>query len=263
MPKPDNQTTKSEMSSSGHVALSIAKVFLKVTSIIILVIALIIVAYFVLATLFNVIDRANFEIYLKDKYSEDFKIETMRVNGAMIGDPGQLIGVAYPVDNKNLVFEVFKNRKKGVYSDEYSGAVWSEEERPVVTSFLKTIYGERDMPNFALNTRLYANVANPIYGKVPNINIAMDKYKDIFVYEITIKLSINNKHSQGEIENHLTKIKQIADFVISKNIASPGVRYAINIKDHNEGYLCDLYKDQFSSLDSIDSCLKYNNRRVW
>lgn len=225
--------------------------------------ALISVALFYIARGTMTADETNMEKYLQDKYGQEFKVTDIKSNAVGIGIPGQLIGKAYPVNDSDLVFEVGKSRATGIYFDGYSGAVWSQEERPRVESFLKTVYGA-EVPDFDLSTHIpTAEAPDPIRGAVPSINDAMARYKDNFLYSVTIKLTADHELSQNEMENHTTNIKKVIDFLLQKNVSYPMIRYAINIKDQNVGYLCNLSQNKLTDTHSVDTCLKKINGKAW
>lgn len=207
-------------------------------------------------------EKTGMERYLQDKYSQEFKVTDVKSNAVGIGVPGQLIGKAYPVSNNGLVFEVGKSRATGAYFDGYSGAVWAQEERPRVESFLKTVYGA-EVPDFDLSTHIpTAEAPDPIRGKVPNIDDAMAHYKDNFFYSLTIKLTTDHELSQGEIEDHTIRMKEAIKFLLQKNVSYPMIRYAINIEGQDAGYLCNLSQNKLTDTGSIDACLKKINGKA-
>lgn len=208
-------------------------------------------------------ERMGMERYLQEKYGQEFKVSDIKSNAVGIGIPGQLIGKAYPVGDSGLVFEVGKSRATGAYFDGYSGAVWAQEERPHVESFLKTVYGA-NVPDFDLTTHIpTAEAPDPIKGKVPSIDTAMARYKDNFYYSVTLKLATSHDLSQSEVQDHTAKIKQIVDFVLAKHISSPAVRYAINVENQNRGYLCNLFQNELTDQSKISNCLTEVRRKAW
>jgi len=208
-------------------------------------------------------EKTGMERYLQDKYSQEFKVTDVKSNAVGIGIPGQVVGKAYPVNDSGLVFEVGKSRATGVYFDGYSGAVWAQEERPRVESFLKTVYGT-EVPDFDLSAHIpTAEEPDPIRGKVPDINSALAQYGDNFSYSIGIKTVAHSELSQSELEDNITKLEKVVDFVLAKKVSSPAVRYAINIEDQNAGYLCNLFQNQLADKSMVNSCLKKVNRKAW
>jgi hypothetical protein len=208
-------------------------------------------------------DKTGMERYLRDKYGQEFKVTDVKSNAVGIGVPGQLIGKAYPVNDSGLVFEVGKSRATGAYFDGYSGAVWAQEERPHVESFLKTIYGAQ-VPDFDLSTHIpTAEAPDPIRGKVPNFSDALRQYGDNFSYSIGIKTTTHSELSQSELVDNTAKLEKIVDFVLAKKVSSPTVRYAINIKNKNAGYLCNLDRDQLTDEAKITNCLNEIHRKAW
>ena len=208
-------------------------------------------------------DKAGMERYLQDKYGQEFEVTDVKSSAVGIGVPGQLIGKVYPVNDRSLVFEVGKSRATDAYFDGYSGAVWAQEERPHVESFLETIYGAQ-VPDFDLTVHIpTAEEPDPIRGAVPSISDAMARYKDNFYYSVTVKLTTNHNLSQNEIQDHTARIKQIIDFVLAKHISSPAVRYAINIEGQNKGYLCNLFQNEITDQSKISSCLTEVRRKAW
>lgn len=208
-------------------------------------------------------EKTGMERYLQNKYDQEFNVTDVKTNAVGIGVPGQLVGKAYPVSDSGLVFEVGKSRATGAYFDGYSGAVWAHEERPRVESFLKTVYGA-EVPDFDLTTHIpTAEGPDPIRGKVPSIEDAIARYKDNFYYSVTVKLTTDHDLSQSEVEDHTKNIKKVIEFLLQKNVSYPAIRYAINIKDQDIGYLCNLSQDKLSDTHSVDTCLKKVNRKAW
>jgi hypothetical protein len=209
-------------------------------------------------------DTGGMGKYLQDKYGQEFKVKYLEDRAVTIGDPGQRVDTAYPVNDSSLTFEVGKDRTTGVYFDGYSGAVWAREERPRVAAFLQTVYGASTTPNFDLTTHIPTPAApDPIKGEVPSINDAMARYKDNFFYSLTVKLTTDHTLSQSEIEDHTAKIKQIVDFVLAKNISSPAVRYAINIEGQDNSYLCNLFQNELTDQNKVNNCLTDNHGKAW
>jgi len=208
-------------------------------------------------------EKTGMERYLKDKYGQDFKVVDIRNRASMIGDPGQLFGTGSPSNNSDLTFEVGKTLKTGIYFDGYSGAVWANEEHPKVEAFLQTLYGS-SVPSFDLTTRILTpNTPDPIKGEVPSINEAMSRYKDSFYYSLTVKLTVDNELSQDEMKDHKEKIKQIVGFVLAKNVSSQAVRYAINVKNKNMSYLCNLSQDGLTDQTKVANCLTEKYGKSW
>jgi hypothetical protein len=208
-------------------------------------------------------DRADLEGYLKDKYGQDFKVADIKNRASMIGDPGQLYGTGSPANNSDLTFEVGKTLKTSIYFDGYSGAVWANEERPRVEAFLQTLYSA-PVPSFDLTTRILTpNTPDPIKGEVPSIDDAISRYRNDFYYSLAVRLTVDDELSQNEMKAHSDKIKQIASFVTAKNVGSQAIRYAINIKNKNAGYLCNLDRDQLTDEAKIANCLNEIHRKAW
>lgn len=209
-------------------------------------------------------DKTGMERYLQDKYSQAFQVTNLKDRSVTIGDPGQRAGTAHPTNDSSLTFEVGKSRKTGVYFDGYDGAVWAREERPRVAVFLQTVYGTSTTPNFDLTTHIPTAAApDPIKGTVPSINDAMTRYKDNFYYSVTVKQTADHALSQSEMKDHTAKIKQVVNFVLAKNISSPAVRYAINIEDRDNSYLCNLFQNELTDQNKIDNCLTEVRGKAW
>ena len=209
-------------------------------------------------------DSANMKKYLEDKYAQKFEVTDIRTRDAGLGIPGLRVGIAHPLKDSDLTFEVGMSQSTGKYFDEYDSAIWEREEKPRVTAFLETIYGSSNIPKFDLIAHIPTSAEpDPIQGRVPSIDEAMSRYGTNFVYDISVKLSTNHDLSEEEIKNHENKIRQLVDFVLAKNISSPGIRYAINVENQNAGYLCNLYKEELSNQSKIEDCLIKKNGKVW
>lgn len=65
-----------------------------------------------------------------------------------------------------------------------------------------------------------------------------------------------------EIDSRTDKIKQIAGYVLVKNVSSPSVRYVINVSGEDVSYLCNLYKDELASQGLISKCLTKRSGKI-
>jgi len=231
---------------------------------IVLIPALLIAGFFV-AVLFGVNnDRSGMEDYLRSKYDKEFTVVDVKTRASSIGHPGQRFGTAFPKDDTALIFEVGKSRTTGVYFDGYDSAVWAREERPKVSAFLSTVYGSTNVPDFEVTALIPTDAApDPIRGVIPNIDDAITRYGDHFRYVIFIKASTDHELSQSDIDGHTEQLRKIIKFVLSKNVSSSMVRYAVDIRGRDESYLCNLSQNQLNDEDEIGNCITKTQGKAW
>lgn len=201
-------------------------------------------------------DGAGMEKYLEDKYGQEFKVTNLKDRAVAPGDPGQRVGIGHPIDDSDLTFEVGKSLTTGTYFDDYSEAVWVKGERPRVALSLQTINNPK-ISNFEVIAHIVTDAApDPIRGKVPDINEAIQQYKNDFFYSLSITSSVDvmNDANKSDIRTLFTKL---AMHVENKGVGHPYLTLRVNVTRENTGYLCSLQEGQFHDIGAVlNSCLE-------
>jgi len=238
----------------------------KIITITIVGVALICVALFFIIGGIMGNDKVDIEQYLEQKYGTEFTVEDLRSSAVGLGMPGQRVGVAHPVSDPSLRFEAGKDRNANSFFDNYVGAVWAKQERPLVAEYLSSIYGALGSPDFVLTVQQDRNTPESEIVKganIPDVEFAKTSLKNNLYYSIEINATADQKLTAEEIDDHNNKLKQIIDFVLSKGVSSPGVRYAINVEGQDVGYLCSPSKDELNNSTIISNCLIEKRGKVW
>lgn len=211
-------------------------------------------------------DKAEFEQYLENKYNQKFTVENIQSSAVGLGMPGQRIGAAYPVDDPSLRFKVGKDRNANSYFDDYVGILWAKQEEPMVQSFLSSIYPDSQVPQFDLILRQESSTPTEdiVSGSsIPTIGDALASLNSNFFYSLHIKATSDHDLSPAELEEHTNKLRQIIDFILSKGVSHPHVRYAINLENENASYLCSLSQDDLTKAAQVTNCLTKKNGKAW
>lgn len=205
--------------------------------------------------------KLGMQTYLKDKYGDSFVVEHPKHTDGGLAVPGLWRAIAYPAEDTTVKFEVTQSQSTSQYEDSYSGAVWSKDQESQFLGFLKTLYDTP--PKYEIDTHLITVGPDPVRGKIPPFDEAVKSFGTQMTYSATIKFSSPDL-TDADKQYHREKVKEIAKYVQQKGVASPSVRYVININDEDAGYICDLYKDALSDSVQIDKCFDTKSRgKVW
>lgn len=225
-----------------------SKKWLFTTVILSIMAAVVLSVYLYMSLNSNTNEQAKMATYLRDKYGKEFVVEQPELTGSGLGIKGTWRATAHP-RNETIVFQVGKSEREDRFFDSYAEALWIVQERPKIVMFLNSLYSS--VPDFELSAHIITNSdPDPIRGEVPTIDRAIEQYRDRFFYGLTLKFTANSL-SGTEKEDYRSKFKEIASYIESRNIASPSLRFAINLKDKDYGILCDAYKEDFSRIDEI------------
>ena len=198
-------------------------------------------------------DKTGMEMYLRDRYGQEFEVTDLKDRAVTIGDPGQRVGRGHPVNDTSLTFEVGKSLNTGKYSDTYTAAVWEREGRPEAEAFLKTIY--QTVPSFDLNAGISSLEDNPVKGNVPNLEDAIKKYSSKFIYGIDLRLNAPQSLSSEDKQKVISKLSQVAQFILSKHTAHSSLGITMWIGNTSRGYGCSLYDKDFDDINNkLEEC---------
>ena len=201
----------------------------------------------------NLEAQANLSQYLKKRYDKDFVVDIPYIEASGFAVPGRWKANAHPKDDSTLQFNVGQFREDGYFFDTYDNAVWAREERPRVETLLKDIYAT--VPSFDLNIGISMSEKDPIKGDVPNIDVALKEYSDIFIYHLTVKTSAGSVSGSTK-ETYKGQFKKIAQYILEKNVKSPSLGFVFYMRDENASYVCNLDSSELSSPDlTLDKCL--------
>lgn len=239
---------------------------LRMVLIILAIPILLVISYFVIKEVSVANDKAVIGQYLEDKYDKEFVIDTIRSNAVGLGMPGQRIGAAYPADDPTLRFEAGWDVNANSFFDNYVGAMWEKEERPVVADFLASVYLDSKASTFDLTLKQTDSTPKEsiVSGQaIPSFDQALPLYKENLYYSLTVKQTVDHELSPNEIEGHTSKLRQVISFVVQKNVSNPSIKYAINIDGQDAGYACNLYREELTEDATIAGCITKSNMRTW
>lgn len=133
-------------------------------------------------------------------------------------------------------------------------------------SFLSSIYTQGQTPQFELTIKqLDSTPVDAIVSgsTIPDVHSALTSLNNDMYYSIYIKATSTKDLSPVEIENQISIISKIIDFINTKKVSFPSFRYAINITSDDTGYLCDLSQEELYDGSLIAECLKKSNGKIW
>lgn len=199
--------------------------------------------------------QREMQTYLQEKYAKDFVVERPKITGSGIGVKGIYVAEAFPKDNKTLRFDVGRYQDISRFYDKYSGTVWANEEYPHVEQIMNN-FTRGKISGLELKTHIITDAEpDPIVGRVPNIDEAIDKYRDRFFYSLSFLYDVDTL-DEPTIEEIRAQFVKLADYINSKGAGLSYLSIPISVADQDAGYLCRVDGKQLDAVNSIlDKCL--------
>lgn len=188
--------------------------------------------------------------YLHDKYGKEFVVENYRIEGDTFGSEGEPTADAYPKDSHKLKFEI---RDRGVYKagqhafyDEYTEALWTQEEIKLLDKSLKEIIGY--LPSYSLEIHLSEDMKEII-----TFDEAARKYGK----SINYSLHINSSEVFDRLDKKLFagQYLQIMNLIKARGV-SVVLSYSIAVSDKKAQYGISMGGEDFEKITNTEQIVK-------
>lgn len=196
------------------------------------IIAVVIFAIGFIITLYNsggitLGQRAKFEEYLNNKYSQEFVVEKVRVSGAGLGVKGSWRAHAYPKSDPTIRFEIRRSQTTGKIDYEtFLQTSWTKQGLEEVETFLNKEFPEREY--YSLRISPGNTPDSPFYGlvrgKTLSLRDALAGYNDGILYELVVNDVVTTTSNEPS-ELPLGRAMKLVDFVKAQGAGIPSVNY--------------------------------------
>jgi hypothetical protein len=228
-----------------------------------IVIAAILLGIFWLVGGKNMFIQKGMESYLEDKYKKEFVVSTPKREGHGLGVPGQHTSEAYPVDDKELIFEVGRY-STGEFYDTYVSSLWSREAFQEAERAVQSIFENKlpwlEVKVYPINTVTgRKDRTSDLYNKLPPLDVQIAQDPSVVVYRVHVRM--DGAFDANEKRQHEDRLLKLMQFVIGKKTGEGSVRYVVNLNNEDAKYVCDEFIKNASEIGKISECFeKYSVR---
>lgn len=207
--KPRTATTKQKAPSRIRKSLTLGQKILM--SVAVLAVLVIVVTLAVNITQ-KISAQNQIEAYLEDKYQADFivSLPTREANG--FGVEGYFQSEVFPEGRSDLTFQA--RTSSGGTSDNYPTALWKEQEKPLLESQLKEIFGY--LPPYDLEIHSMNTFNDRISGSdIPSISEVGAMYPGELPY--TLRIKSETPFNGAFKDESAEKLLKVIEYARSKN----------------------------------------------
>ncbi|WP_010191898.1 hypothetical protein [Bacillus sp. m3-13] len=181
-------------------------------------------------------NKQAFEVYLEEKYEEDFVIEEISFD---FFNTRKYHAYAYAADKPDLVFYVGQNRYTSKTEDGYRFEVWSFEAKEEVGQIVEEYFP--DHSNYGVNL---------IFPETEPKEFILADYKKHATVEVGVSLDnirVNSANSETEIERAFFLLQEIKAKEIQ--LQHFGISY--------QNRTLQLQKEDIQSINSVEEMEKF------
>ncbi len=214
-------------------------------------------------------EKLKMQDWLKEKYGKEFVVDSIEYYTQYLGAPKQIKGEVYPVDDKELVFDITKfadermwklGSESVLYNERYQRLVWEKDAQSKITSLVnqncysvKILADPEEVDKKIYKKTIDLNEAKKLFaGKISmKINCALfddstgrenllkkvfsiiNVYKDMEYKEISLRVVIFKKEYEAKVSKEFNKYMNNADPDYLKEKKSGNIKVEYKIKNIN------------------------------